>query len=376
MKIANVVGARPQFMKYFPISQAMEKSGVEDILIHTGQHYDYQMSEIFFNEFGMKKPDHHLGVGSGKQGKQTAQVIEKIEEVFLEQKPDFVLIYGDTNSTLGAAVAAAKMHIPIGHVEAGLRSFNKYMPEEVNRIIADHVSTMLFCPSQTAIDNLKHEGIDRVWEDGKLVDLEKFCKVIKQQTKVDKNHPLVLQVGDVMFDLLLYALENNDSKILENLKLQPGQYDLMTLHRAENTDRPDKLHEIIQFVNETSSGRKVIFPIHPRTRKAYKDSKVRFADNINIIEPVGYFDNVKLLKNASLAMTDSGGLQKEAYWAKTPCITLREETEWVETIDIGWNVLYKNYQGKHDSLSKETRIYGDGEAATKIIETAKAVINQ
>jgi UDP-N-acetylglucosamine 2-epimerase len=374
IKIVNIVGARPQFIKYFPVSKAFEAANgqtgsmIKDILVHTGQHYDYAMSKVFFDEFGIKEPDYHLGVGSGSHGEQTGQVIQKVEEVILKEKPDIVLVYGDTNSTLGGAVAASKLHVPVAHVEAGLRSFNKYMPEEINRILTDNISALLFCPSKTAVNNLMHEGFKNVFNDGALIPLDYFFQS-EPVIRADKNKPAVINVGDVMYDVLLFAIEiaKGKSRILEQLHLDPGDYCLLTIHRAENTDDQVRFEDIISFVNDISSDKRVIFPVHPRTKKVYETAKKKFADNINIIAPVGYFDILILLKNCALAMTDSGGMQKEAYWLKTPCITLRDETEWVETLESGWNVLGKDYKDSHKTSDMKGLCYGDGKAAERIV---------
>lgn len=375
MKIANIVGARPQFIKYFPVSDAIKSANInseafiKDILVHTGQHYDYTMSKVFFEDFGIREPDYHLEVGSGTHGVQTGQIIKKVEEVILKEKPEIILVYGDTNSTLGSAVAASKLHIPIVHVEAGLRSFNKYMPEELNRILTDHASTLLLCPSKTAVKHLRNEGFKNVLNSGELVPLN------YSEFTSDLNNPAVINVGDVMYDVLLYAVEiaQEKSGILEQLNVSSGNYSLLTLHRAENTDNYNKFEEIISFVNETSLGETVIFPMHPRTKKAYEGTDKKFTDNIKIVDPVGYFDILMLLKNCSLVTTDSGGMQKEAYWLRVHCITMRDETEWVETVESGWNVLYKDYGGSHKALDVDGIPYGDGKTAERVVNLLKNI---
>lgn len=380
MKIANVVGARPQFIKYFPVSEAIKKfkntSGmvVQDILIHTGQHYDYRMSKIFFDEFGIREPQYHLGVGSGSHGSQTGQILQKMEEVLLKEKPDVVVVYGDTNSTLGGALAASKLHIPIAHVEAGLRSYNKYMPEEINRVLTDHVSSILICPTEAAVGNLRREGFTNILNDGKLYDA--FDGRCRKATD-DIANSLVINVGDVMYDVLLYAVEiaTRRSKIMEQLQVSSKNYCLLTIHRAENTDDQERLKEVINFVNDVSAGTRIIFPVHPRAKKAFETMKIRFGDTVSSIEPLGYFDMIMLLKNSKCVLTDSGGLQKEAYWLKVPCITLRNETEWVETIQSGWNVLYKDYKGQRDLSNDDGISYGDGKAAEKIIRVLYEQLN-
>lgn len=383
MKIANIVGARPQFIKFFPISEAIKKYAansdnvVSEILIHTGQHYDYNMSKVFFDEFGIKTPDYHLGVGSGSHGEQTGQIIQKVEDVLMKVRPDVVMVYGDTNSTLGGALATAKIHIPVAHVESGLRSFNKKMPEEINRILTDRVSTLLFCPSKTAIKNLRNESFNNVLNNGDFISRDYFFyNADSADAKID--NPLVINTGDVMYDAFLFSVNiaNRRSSIIEQLQLEDKDYNLLTLHRAENTDNLEKLNEIIDFINEISMDRNLIFPMHPRMKKVYGSSRTKFTDNIKIIMPLGYFDNLMLLQKSALVMTDSGGIQKEAYWLKVPCITLRNETEWVETLQSGWNVLYKNYSGSHKPLVNDVSYYGDGEAAVRIVSALIKTIKQ
>ncbi len=323
MKIISIVGARPQFIKVAPVSRAIvelnKKEGreiIRDILIHTGQHYDYEMSEIFFKELEIKEPDYHLGVGSGSHGYQTGEMLRKLEEVLMKEKPDIVMVYGDTNSTLAGALAASKLHIRVAHVEAGLRSFNRAMPEEINRVLTDHISDLLFCPTETAVKNLHNEGIVKG----------------------------VYNVGDVMHDSILFNVKIAEKKsgILKELNLMNGSsvkdYALATVHRQENTDDPEKLSSIFDALSEIASKQmRVILPMHPRTRRCLGSSSLY--DSITIIKPVSYLDMLLLEKNAKMILTDSGGVQKEAYFFKVPCITLREETEWVETVESGWNVL-------------------------------------
>ena len=390
MKIVQVVGARPQFIKCLPVSNAVRghnagsKELLENVLIHTGQHYDYAMSQVFFNELGIEEPRYHLGVGSGSHGAQTGQILIKVEEVLAHERPDAVVVYGDTNSTIGAALAAAKLHIPVAHVEAGLRSRNKAMPEEVNRVLTDHISTLLFCPSKAAVENLRSEGFRDVMMEGELTGRGELTAVDfreaggKKDHKTDMSHPLVCNVGDVMYDVLKFAagIAGEKSDILKTLGLTPGEYSVLTVHRAENTDGEGKLAEIADFVNRAAVGSSVVFPVHPRTRKlleGFSQGQRLFADNVILVSPLGYFDMLWLLKNSRLVLTDSGGLQKEAYWFKVPCITLREETEWVETVQGGWNVLYKDYAGGGGPALDLSRAgaaitsYGDGEAAGRIV---------
>jgi UDP-GlcNAc3NAcA epimerase len=384
MRIATIVGARPQFIKAAAVSRAIEahnqrrpSSVIREILVHTGQHYDYFMDKVFFEELELSKPDYHLGVGSGSHGKQTGMMLEKIEGVLQKEKPELVMVYGDTNSTLAGALAAAKLDIPVAHVEAGLRSFNRTMPEEINRLLTDHLSTFLFCPTYQAIKNLLKEGI----KDGKE-------KVVKK-------------VGDVMYDSLLYysKLAEKKSKILKDLDLftpnscterfpsgaeaplgrsQTVPYYLVTLHRAENTDNPKRLKSILKALNEIGRNTPVILPLHPRTKKMMNTYHLLpKAKWIKFIEPVSYFDMLTLEKNARAILTDSGGVQKEAYWLAVPCLTLRDETEWTETVKSGWNVLVGTEAEKikvgvkverMGPLRKKIGLFGDGRGSGRIVQ--------
>ena len=312
MKIVSVVGARPQFIKCAPVSRELRKEH-EEILVHTGQHYDPEMSDIFFDELAIPHPDYNLGVGSGSHGKQTGEILRRVEDVLLKEKPDLVLVYGDTNSTLAGALAAAKLHIPVAHVEAGLRSFDRTMPEEINRVVTDHIADLLFCPTQTSVDNLAAEGITGG----------------------------VHLVGDVMADALAYNREiaQRKSRILETLGLAGKAYCVLTVHWAGNTDNRENLTSIIRAVGE--AGVPIVFPVHPRTRKYLQEYGLLLSlpENICLIEPLGYLDMIRLMESAQKILTDSGGMQKEAYMLGVPCITLRENTEWVETVEAGWNVL-------------------------------------
>ena len=349
MKIVSIVGARPQFIKLAPLSKGLKNRKFNEIIIHTGQHYDDNMSKLFFEELEIPKPDYNLGVGSYSHGIQTGRMLIALEKVLLNEKPELVIVYGDTNSTLAGALASVKLHIPVAHIEAGLRSFNKNMPEEINRIVADHLSNMLFAPTETAVRNLKREGI----EEG------------------------VYLVGDIMFDALMHfsKISLKKSKILERLNLSPKEYFLATVHRAENTDNSDRLKNILCALSDLE--KKVIFPIHPRTRGKIKEFSLKknIGDNIRVIEPLGYLDMIKLEKNAFAILTDSGGMQKEALWLKVPCITLRDETEWVETMESGWNILVGSDRTKIVESAKSLKLdnprpelYGDGRAAEKIVE--------
>ncbi len=357
---------RPQATVAVKNHENTSGKGIKDILIHTGQHYDYTMSKIFFDELGIKEPDYHLGIGSGSHGEQTGLALQRVENVLLKEKPDMVIVYGDTNSTLSGALAASKLHIPLAHVEAGLRSYNKYMPEEINRVLTDHMSSVLLCPTEVAVKNLQKEDFTNIINDGSLY------KVSNQRHNIVLNNasdPSVINIGDVMYDVVQYAIgiAMTRSKIMEQLQINPNDYCLLTLHRAENIDNRESLEGIIAFVNNASAGKTVIFPMHPRAKEAFGSSHKKFSKNVTIIDPVGYFDMLILLKNCELAFTDSGGLQKEAYWLKAPCITLRNETEWVETIQSGWNILYKEYNGQHSISNNNDKYYGDGKAAERII---------
>ncbi|MBP1464744.1 UDP-N-acetylglucosamine 2-epimerase (non-hydrolyzing) [Candidatus Chloroploca sp. M-50] len=359
MNILTVLGARPQFIKAAPVSKALREAGHHEYLVHTGQHYDHAMSQIFFDELGIPQPDVNLGVGSGGHGKQTGAMLMRLEEVILEQRPDWVLVYGDTNSTLAGALAAVKLHVPVAHVEAGLRSFNRTMPEEHNRILTDHCADLLFCPTQTAVNNLAHEGITQG----------------------------VHLVGDTMYDAVLQfgELARQRSRILETLGLTPKQYLLATVHRPYNTDNPEHLRSIIAAFVEC--GETVIFPVHPRTRARLAEADVmamlKDAPQVRLIEPVGYLDMLMLEQHARMILTDSGGMQKEAYFFAVPCLTLRPETEWVETVEAGWNVVVGASKERIvTTLAEHTwpssappAVFGAGQAALQSI-TILATITQ
>lgn len=310
MKVVTIVGARPQFIKAAVLSRELRKDH-EEILVHTGQHYDDNMSGVFFKELEIPEPNYNLGIGSGSHGKQTGEMLSGIEDILLKESPDWVLVYGDTNSTLAGALAASKLQLRIAHVEAGLRSFNRNMPEEINRVLTDHLSSLLFCPTETAVNNLCNEGIRQG----------------------------VHQVGDVMYDALLWALGKAElnSGILQQMGLNPGSYLLATVHRAENTDNLDRLRGILKAFNKLEDS--LIWPVHPRTRKILDDIHWMPGKSVRLIDPVSYVDMVHLEKNARVILTDSGGMQKEAYWMGVPCVTLRDETEWVETVISKWNIL-------------------------------------
>ncbi len=363
MKIVTVVGARPQFIKAAAISRTLAginsgkiswpgRPAIIEIILHTGQHYDDEMSAVFFQELQIPEPHYHLGVGSGSHGAQTGQMLAGIENVLQEEKPQWVLVYGDTNSTLAGALAATKLNIPVAHIEAGLRSYKRVMPEEVNRVLTDHISSVLFCPSQTAVDNLAKEGITEG----------------------------VHIVGDVMYEAQVFASERaqNCSHILRDLGLRPKEFLLATVHRPENTDEKGQLAGIMTALEELAEAESVVLPLHPRTRNSLQ--RYGFNDllsgkcRVKLIAPVGYLDMVALETSARMILTDSGGIQKEAYWLRIPCITMRDETEWVETVQAGWNVLagtssdriIKAAQCFRTPLEYPT-LYGDTQAAEMIV---------
>lgn len=339
MRILTVVGARPQFIKAAPVTRAFcDDKRVEEILVHTGQHFDPGMSEVFFEELSIPKPRYNLEVNGGGHGQMTGRMLEALEPVVESERPDLILIYGDTNSTLAGALVAAKLHVPVAHVEAGLRSFNRRMPEEINRVLADHVSEWLFCPTSAAVRNLAAEGIT----DG------------------------VCHVGDVMYDATLYASERarERSDILDRLRIADGEFATATVHRAENTDDPCRLTEILAWLRERGAEHRIVLPLHPRTRQRVQSAGIAL-DGLLITEPLGYLDMTRLLDGAAAVYTDSGGLQKEAYFHRKPCVTLRDETEWVETVECGWNRLW---HGPDYVARREITDYGDGHASRLILE--------
>jgi len=348
MKIVSIVGARPQFIKCAPVSRELRKEH-EEILVHTGQHYDHGMSAVFFEELAIPEPDYNLGIGSGTHGRQTGAMLGAIEDVLEKEEPEIVLVYGDTNSTLAGALAAAKMHVPVAHVEAGLRSFDRRMPEEVNRVLTDHASDILFCPTATAVRNLAAEGVTEG----------------------------VFLVGDVMVDAMNHnrTIAEERSRILEDAGVRPGEYLVVTVHRPSNTDSRENMAAIIGALGE--AGVPVVFPVHPRTRKFLLgyDLLAAMPENIRITEPLGYLDMLRLMAHAKKILTDSGGVQKEAYMLGVPCITLRENTEWVETVEAGWNVLVgAEREGIVDAIRQfspgflQKRIFGEGDASLRIRE--------
>jgi UDP-GlcNAc3NAcA epimerase len=358
MKVVTVIGARPQFIKAAAVSRAILSGGsgsLHEVIVHTGQHFDDQMSGIFFREMHLPAPAYELGIGGLSHGAMTGRMLEEIEKVFVAERPDSVLVYGDTNSTLAGALAAAKLRIPVAHIEAGLRSFNRAMPEEVNRVLTDHVSEILFAPTRTAVNNLLHEG----------------CRA-----------ETIEMVGDVMYDatLLFAKLAEERSDILSALQAAPQSYVLATVHRAENTDDPARLGAIFDALSTLASEVPVVLPLHPRTRGALqKLGRNVSRPGLHVIEPVGFLDMVKLERNARLIVTDSGGVQKEAYFHRVPCVTLRDETEWVELVEAGVNRLVPPADAEAVLLGiramlktapdfrRETELYGDGTAANKIV---------
>ena len=365
MKIVTIIGARPQFIKAAPFSRFLRNnylSKIEEVLVHTGQHYDTNMSDVFFSELEIPLPKYNLGIGSGEHGYQTGKMLMEIERVLLEEKSDLVIVYGDTNSTIAGSLAASKIHIPVAHIEAGLRSFNMLMPEELNRIVCDHISNFCFCPTETAVENLKKEGIF----DGKNL-------------KTSNGKPIVVRnTGDIMFDAILYnkGLSEKKSVILSELDLKPKTYVLATVHRAENTDNVLRMKNIFDGFSKIPID--VILTLHPRTKKYIKEYNISIPHNVKIIDPVGYLDMIALQTNASVIMSDSGGVQKEAFFLRVPCITLRDETEWVETLKDGWNTLaqvdnddiadiFRNVYGTDFKQRNQGNYFGDGESVSKIV---------
>ena len=372
MKIVTIIGARPQIIKAAAISRAIKakyENEIQEIIIHTGQHYDNNMSEVFFNELGIPHPDYNLHVGSGTHGVQTARITEGIEEILLKELPDFIMLYGDTNSTLAGAVAATKIHIPIAHVEAGMRSFNKYMPEEINRIVCDHCSTLLFSPTQSGIDNLMREGFP-----------------LDNEPPFTINNPRVYHCGDIMYDNSLHFAKIAETKthILNDLGLTDKQYILATIHRDTNTDSPERLKAIFSALLKLSEEHTVVLPLHPRTDKFLKTNlkkteleQIRCSANLIITSPIPFLEMTNLERHASLVITDSGGVQKEAYFFKKPSIILRAETEWVEIVKTGNAILADADENrileawehfKEHPVTDFPEIFGDGHAAEFIIE--------
>lgn len=352
-KVVTIVGARPQFIKAAAVSREILKhpGQLEEVMVHTGQHYDPNMSQVFFDELEIPAPRYNLEVSGGSHGAMTGRMLEGIERILLDEKPDWVLIYGDTNSTLAGALGAAKLHIPVAHVEAGLRSFNMHMPEEINRILADRVSSLLLCPTDVAVDNLAREGVTQG----------------------------VHNVGDVMYDVALYYRERAraGSGILKTLGLTEQAFALATCHRAENTDDPVRLEGIVSALAQIASDIPVVLPLHPRTRKLLQQFGLeRYLAALTIVEPLPFLDMVALEQAAKVILTDSGGVQKEAFFYRVPCITMRDETEWVETVELGWNRLVgaervrilEAYAALAAGSADVSGVpYGDGRAAARIL---------
>ena len=351
-KILTIVGARPQFVKAAALSRQFTKQSIQEVIVHTGQHFDENMAAIFFKQMNIPEPKYNLGIHSLSHGAMTGRMLEEIEKVLQAEKPDYLVVFGDTNSTIAGALAASKLHIKVAHVEAGLRSFNMQMPEEINRILTDRVSDVLFCPTETAMKNLKAEGFDNF------------------KSKIVNS-------GDVMFDVALYysKISANHSSIVNNLNLEEKPFLLATLHRQENTDDLERLSSILSAFNELSENYRIVLPIHPRTRKIIEREK--FNLNFTPMEPVGYFDIIELLKHCSFVITDSGGLQKEAFFFKKHCLVIRDETEWTELVDLGYNfivgtqtqnIVGKAFQLEESKVTFDAKPYGNGDASVKIAE--------
>ena len=349
MKIMTIVGARPQFIKAAVVSRAFEehRPDVQEIIVHTGQHYDANMSDVFFDELDIPRPDYNLGIGGGNHGQNTGRMMEKLESLMMDIQPDWVLVYGDTDSTLAGALAAAKLHVPVAHVEAGLRSFNRKMPEEINRVMTDHIADILFAPTETGRTNLLDEGIAE-----------------------DK----IKLVGDVMYDAtLFYKQKARKPDLPAELGIQGGDFVLCTIHRAENTDDPQRLKSIFQGLRD--SGETIVLPMHPRTKAKLADYGIFVPENICVIDPVGYLEMVWLEANCQLVATDSGGVQKEAYFFEKPCVTMRDETEWVELVEAGWNRLVgadaasivSAIEARMSGDDSEA-LYGNGHTGEKIVK--------
>ena len=345
MKVASVVGARPQFIKAAPVSKEIREHN-EEVLVHTGQHYDENMSDVFFQVLEIPRPDYNLEVGSGTHAWQTAEMMKRLEDVFVKEKPDFVLVYGDTNSTVAGALTAAKAGLPLGHVEGGLRSYNRTMPEEINRVVTDHVSSLIFCPTQTAVDNLGREGLTRG----------------------------VHLVGDVMYDVALQMAQPARARgVPKRLGLTPGEYLLVTIHRPSNADDKETLSGIVEVLVDCALP--VVFPIHPRTKKNLQAFGLweTLEAKVKVLPPVDYLDFLGLLIEAKKVVTDSGGVQKEAYFFGIPCVTVRDETEWIETVEDGWNALVGTdpedilHAIEHfNPTGTKSKSFGDGHAAEQI----------
>jgi UDP-GlcNAc3NAcA epimerase len=353
MKVLTAIGARPQFIKAAPVCEALARAGVQEVLVHSGQHYDTSMSQVFFTELGLREPDVNLAAGSGTHAEQTAKMLVGFEQVIAHERPDFVIVHGDTNSTLAAALAAAKLHVRVAHNEAGLRSFNRSMPEEHNRVLTDHCSDVLLCPTAAAVEQLRREGL------------------------AERAH----MIGDVMYDACLRfgRLAERRSTILDALQLRQGHYLLSTLHRPYNVDSRERLAAILRAFGR--AGEPIVLPQHPRLSLRIREHGLQVPQNVRLIEPVGYLDMTQLEQHARLILTDSGGVQKEAYFYSVPCLTLRPETEWRETVDSGWNRLLDADESAivtavSERFWPEQRpdLFGDGRAANRLVETLLALM--
>lgn len=350
MKFLSVVGARPEFVQAARVSQAL-RARHQEVLVHTGQHYDFEMSGVFFRQLGLPEPDFNLGVGSGSHAWQTSEILRRIEDIMISERPDWVIVRGDTNSTLGAALAAVKLSIQVAHIEAGLRCFDLRVPEEVNRAVVDHVSELLFCPTETGMRNLRREGLE-------------------QRAQL---------VGDVMYEAILHntKLADQEYGILDRLAVLPKEYLLVTVHRRENTDDPLKIGNIVKALNSVQEP--IVFPVHPRTRSILDSLHYSFGSHVRAIAPVNYLQNILLQRQARQVLTDSGGMQKEAYCLGTPCITFRDQTEWVETVEAGWNTLVgtdlvkiTNAIADFQPRGPRKDLYGDGQTSAHIVRGLEA----
>jgi UDP-GlcNAc3NAcA epimerase len=383
-KLLTIIGARPQIIKAAALNRAIRtkfSNRLTEVLVHTGQHYDHGMSDVFFDEMGIAKPDYQLGIGSGSHGKQTGKMLEKIENVINLEKPDALVIYGDTNSTIAGSLAASKLHLPVVHIEAGLRSYNKRMPEEINRITADHASTLLYSPTNSGLKNLEKEGF-------------KTLKAAREIGKADINNPYVFHCGDLMYDNTLFysAKAEEKSELFANHEIEKGNYVLSTIHRPQNTDDLDTLLGILTALNEISEAEniQIILPLHPRTANVLKEveddriSDIKNNAKFKIIEPVGFLEMILLEKHSKLIMTDSGGVQKEAFFMKKPSVILRPETEWTEIVEHGCGVLAGSDSAKIKSGFEQYKnnvsieypsIFGDGKAAEFICQSILEQLN-
>jgi len=376
MKLITIIGARPQFIKAAAVSRSMAEYNrnvtssslrINEKIVHTGQHYDDNMSQIFFKELEIPDPEYNLGIGSGNHGKMTGAMLQKIESVLLKEKPDCVLVYGDTNSTLAGALSAAKLNIPVAHIEAGLRSYNRRMPEEINRLVTDHISDILFCPTQQAVENLKMEGIVNAPESDRSLH------------KANNRHRTVALVGDVMLDSVIF---HRQFSIKPQFEL-PQQFILATLHRAENTDNPGRLKTIFKAFEKISREIPIILPLHPRTKNKIAGLISQTSSSeLRIVEPVSYHEMIFLLGKCTIVMTDSGGLQKEAFFFKKPCVTLRDETEWVELVNLGYNHIAGSDTKQildavqivlNKKIDSTINIYGKGDAGIRIVKILQSL---